>query len=347
MSTTERDLEDCLTLLREGSHSFAAAARCLPNDMRQAATALYAFCRIADDIVDAPERPSDSIAGLTARLDAMFSGRPQNHPVDRALCAVIQRHHLARAPFDALVEGMAWDAAGKRYAELDDLLAYCARVAASVGAMMAQIMGVRDPLVMARACDLGLAMQLSNIARDVGEDARAGRIYLPTRWFTQYGVDVEQWLRAPGDTQLISSLVHRLLREAERLYRQGLSGVGALPATCQPGILAAGWIYRDIGRQIERQRLNPLQQRSITTRGRKLTLLAAASLRCALGVGSDIRIQQRTANPAVRFLVEACCPPQRKPRESAAAVPMGLAGQFIAVVELFQRLEQQDRRSRI
>jgi len=241
MSPTKRDLEDCAALLREGSHSFAAAARCLPVEMRAAATALYAFCRVADDLIDTPQavHQQDGIAQLTRRLDDIFAQRPQNDPVDRALTTVVVRHQLSRVPFDALVEGMAWDANGRRYAELDELLAYCARVAASVGAMMAQIMGVRDAQAMARACDLGLAMQLSNIARDVGEDARAGRCYIPTHWFVQYGVDLDEWLQSPRDAQLVASLVHRLLNEAERLYRQGLAGVPMLPKRCQPGILAA------------------------------------------------------------------------------------------------------------
>ncbi len=111
----------------------------------------------------------------------------------------VVRRSPCRAPcLDALLEGFAWDAAGRRYDTLDDLLDYAARVAGAVGAMMAVLMGVRDPALLARACDLGVAMQLTNIARDVGEDARAGRLYLPLAWLREAGIDPDAFLADPA-----------------------------------------------------------------------------------------------------------------------------------------------------
>ena len=116
---------------------------------------------------------------------------------DRALASVIARYAIPRAVPQALLEGFAWDREGRRYETLADLTAYAARVAGTVGAMMALLMDERRPEVLARACDLGVAMQFSNIARDVGEDARAGRLYLPQEWLREAGLDPEAWLAAP------------------------------------------------------------------------------------------------------------------------------------------------------
>ena len=122
---------------------------------------------------------------------------PQNIGVDPALAAVVQRFDMPRELLDALLDGFYWDTTARRYETLQDVQDYGARVAGTVGAMMAVIMGVRGEAGMARACDLGVAMQLTNIARDVGEDARNGRLYLPRQWLREAGVDVDAWMLAP------------------------------------------------------------------------------------------------------------------------------------------------------
>jgi phytoene synthase len=113
---------------------------------------------------------------------------------------LIETYHMPRALPEALLEGLAWDGMERRYASLSDLRAYSARVASAVGAMMCVLMEVRDPHALARACDLGVAMQLTNIARDVGEDARAGRLYLPTDWLEEEGIDIDAFLADPRPT---------------------------------------------------------------------------------------------------------------------------------------------------
>ena len=118
-------------------------------------------------------------------------------PADRALADIVHRYAIPRALPEALLEGLEWDARAQRYEDLDALCAYAARVAGSVGAIMSVLMGVRAPEVVARACDLGIAMQLTNIARDVGEDARRGRVYLPLQWLRSAGIDPDAFIAAP------------------------------------------------------------------------------------------------------------------------------------------------------
>ena len=192
------DLNACADLLRGGSRSFFAASLLLPRRVHEPATALYAFCRVADDLIDnGGGDPAAALLALRARLDAAYAGRPRPAAADRALAATVLRHAIPRTLLDALLEGFAWDAAARRYDSLADLEAYAARVAGAVGAMMAMLMGERSAEGVARACDLGIAMQLSNIARDVGEDARAGRLYLPLDWMRAAGIDADAWLAPP------------------------------------------------------------------------------------------------------------------------------------------------------
>jgi phytoene synthase len=202
----DEDLAACRAILAQGSKSFALASRLLPARVRDPAAALYAFCRVADDAVDdAGADAQAALAELERRLDRMVSGEPIDHPVDRALSRVMKDHGLPRGPIDALLEGFAWDVEGRRYETLEDLYGYGARVAGTVGVAMTILMGPRAPLTLARACDLGVAMQLTNIARDVGEDARNGRLYLPRAELRRHGVDPDAFLARPQPSEAGSS----------------------------------------------------------------------------------------------------------------------------------------------
>ena len=169
------DMAACEELMRGGSKSFFAASSLLPTRVRMPAIALYAFCRVADDAIDEHDDDPLAMQKLRQRLADIYEGQPCAITEDRAMAMVVHRYGLPNELPAALLEGFAWDAEGRDYDSIDDLHDYCARVAGSVGAMMALIMGVRDPHALARACELGNAMQLTNIARDVGEDARRGR----------------------------------------------------------------------------------------------------------------------------------------------------------------------------
>ena len=159
-----------------------------------------------------------AVRSLQHRLDLAYAGAPRNAPEDRAFAAIIEEFGMPRALPEALLEGLAWDAVDRRYATPSELRDYSARVASAVGAMMCVLMRVRDPHVLARACDLGIAMQLTNIARDVGEDARAGRLFLPRDWLKDAGIDPVSTLQDPESTPQIRRMVTRLLAEVDRLY---------------------------------------------------------------------------------------------------------------------------------
>ncbi len=325
------DLAACRALMRGGSKTFFAASHLLPARVREPATALYAFCRLADDAID---ECGETLTSLHDRLDRAYAGRPCPHPADRAFAHMVQAHHLPRALPLALLEGFAWDTQARRYATLDELLDYAARVAGSVGAMMAVLMGIRHPAALARACDLGVAMQLTNIARDVGEDARAGRLYLPLDWLRDAGVDPDLFLADPVPDAKLASVVARLLEVADTLYVRGCTGIAALPASCRPGIHAAATIYAEIGRTLERSG-HDITQRARVPTGRKLVLLAT-SLRAFRPAARSLA---EPALPACQFLVdEAARAAQARPITSPThAIGARLTWTF----DLFQRLHHQ------
>lgn len=295
------DLSACKDMLRAGSRSFAAASLLLPRRVRDPAAALYAFCREADDAVDLARDPG-AVDGLRERVRRCYAGTPADSPVDRAFAAVARGYDLPRAMIEGHLEGFAWDAEGRRYETISDLTAYAARVAGAVGAMMAVLMGARAPAALARACDLGVAMQLTNIARDVGEDARNGRVYLPLSWLAEAKVDVDALVARPRHTAALGSVVERLLGHAEALYTRGLLGVPMLPRDCRAAIRAAGLIYADIGRVIARRGYDTVSGRAVVPGRRKLWLALRALLtveRPALGDGSAPALTE------TQFLVDA------------------------------------------
>ncbi len=157
----------------------------------------------------------------THRLDAVYRRPPAARPADRALAAVVARFALPRALLDALLEGFAWDAAGRRYETLAELERLRRPRRRHGGRDDGGADGRPHPALVARACDLGVAMQLTNIARDVGEDARAGRLYLPQAWLREAGLDPAAWLARPRFSPAIGAAVRRLLAAADTLYARG------------------------------------------------------------------------------------------------------------------------------
>lgn len=293
----------CRKILAEGSRSFSAAARLLPRRLGQPVAALYAFCRAADDAIDDGDDPRRALLELHRRLDRVYAGRPDDDVIERSLTRVVQAHGIARPVLDALLEGFAADARGERIGELDDLLDYSVRVASTVGVAMTLVMGVRDRDVLARASDLGIAMQLTNIARDVGEDARRGRVYLPARWFTEVGLERDAWLASPSFGPGIAAMVERTLAVADDYYRRADIGIDELPADCRAAIRAARWIYADIGRVIRDRGHDSVSHRARTSAWRKLVLVLAARLSRARGDRSLLRVP---ATPLAGALVDAC-----------------------------------------
>jgi len=298
------DIEVCRAILREGSKSFHAAGLLLPARARGPIAALYAFCRVADDAVDlvATDRKGAAVERLAVRLASVYAGTPDDHPVDRAFAATVRAHRIPRALPEALIDGFRWDVENRRYETFSDVVAYSARVAATVGVMMTLIMGERAPHVLDRACDLGVAMQLTNIARDVGEDAREGRLYLPLAWLRREEIDVDAFLAAPRFEPRIGRVVRRLLARAEQLYARADRGIPMLPRDVRTAMKAARLVYADIGREIAEADYDSVTSRAHTSGARKAVLLAQA-----LPATIVPSLPSRAEPPLreVRFLVDA------------------------------------------
>jgi 15-cis-phytoene synthase len=340
------DVATCRAMLRENSKTFFAASLLLPKSVREPASALYAFCRMADDAVDLDmqaTRQSKLIAveKLRERLERVYAGRPIDQAPDRAFTEVVAAYEIPRVLPDALLEGFQWDAEERRYANISELYAYSARVAGTVGAMMSILMRTRSADALARACDLGVAMQLSNIARDIGEDARAGRIYLPLTWLAEANVDADKWLAAPAFNPALGQVVARLLQSAEQLYARVAAGVAALPKPCQPGINAARFLYSEIGREVERAGMDSVSRRAVVPAGIKAKILAKALVTQPRESGVSQPVLEEC-----RFLVEAC--------ETAAPVPAevraepewwNIEARAMWLIEFLERLERRDRES--
>ncbi|MBW7055396.1 phytoene/squalene synthase family protein [Paracoccus bogoriensis] len=241
--------------IAQGSQSFAAAARLMPAGIRDDTVMLYAWCRYADDVIDGQEmgsrpeladNPAARLEALRAdTLAALHEDRPMSPPFE-ALRAVARRHDFPDAwPLD-LIQGFAMDVEARQYRTLADTLDYSYHVAGVVGVMMARVMGVRDQAVLDRACDLGLAFQLTNIARDVMDDARIGRVYLPADWLDEAGARIEGEI----PSELLYAVILRLLDAAEPYYASAMAGLRALSPRCAWSIASAARIYRAIGTRI-------------------------------------------------------------------------------------------------
>ena len=243
----------------------------LPEDKRRAITALYAFCREVDDVVD------DSSDAATARatlawwrqeLAAAFHGTPQ-HPVARALADVAPRFNLAEARLSEIIDGMQMDLDHHHYATFDALQLYCHRVAGVVGLLSAEIFGYQDRRTLEYAADLGLAFQLTNIIRDVGEDARRDRIYLPLDELERHGVSLDDIARS-RETDSFRRMMEFQIERAQSYYRDAFAKLPAKDRRAQrTGIIMAA-IYQTVLDEIRRDGCQVLTRRVSLTPVRKL-----------------------------------------------------------------------------
>lgn len=333
----ESDIEFCRNLLRGGSRTFFAASLVLPRAIGDRAIALYAFCRLADDEVDLGTVSTDAVERLSRRLAAIYAGQPVSSPADRCFADVVARFAIPRELPEALLEGLAWDTQSRRYESLSDLIAYAVRVAGAVGGMMSLIMERRDPAVVARACDLGIAMQLTNIVRDIGEDAQRGRLYLPRQWMREAGLDPDEWLANPCFDARIGEVARRLLAVADTFYDRARAGIAALPGACRPGIHAARLIYAEIGREVERQGLDSVSRRAVVSPARKLSLLAKAAVASLAPRAAWAGSVQAEAVHLVEAVVATPMPRTPSPN------PRGVIDRAVWVLDLFERLERRDQ----
>lgn len=263
-------------IIDRASKSFATASRLFPAATRRDVMLLYTWCRHCDDLTDGQELGRGRIKTATRhtleqlRADSLaaLAGRPTSELPFQALADLAGRHAISRALIEAHLRGFELDVEGWQPKTLDDTMKYCYHTAGTVGVMMASIMGVDDGPTLQRASDLGIAFQLTNIARDVGEDARAGRSYLPEQWRVAAGLDIPD-LAKTECAQQVFPMVRRLAEEAEPYYHSAAIGIRALPRRSAWAIATAKAVYRDIGRKIVQRGPEALGERVFTGRARK------------------------------------------------------------------------------
>ena len=288
-----------------GSKSFAAAAKLFEPTVRRSVLMLYAWCRHCDDVIDDQEfgfnnaantehNAAAALAMLEQQTARAYAGEPMTEPAFAAFQDVVQHHHIAqRYALDHLA-GFAMDVHDARYDTLDDTLRYCYHVAGVVGLMMAQIMGAQDDAVLDRACDLGMAFQLTNIARDIVEDARIGRCYVPAQWLREAGIPASVATeQLPAHRDALARVAARLVAQAEPYYRSADGGVHALPLRSAWAIATAHGVYRQIGIDVRARGAHAWDQRVSTSKATKLRLLAKGGLQALAS-----RFTKASARPA-------------------------------------------------
>lgn len=281
-------VEQARQSIARGSTSFASAARLFDVPTRESVLLLYAWCRHCDDVVDgqayghaqtcAP-RPElqQRIDMLEACTRSAVRGDPSAHWPFTGLAAVLQRHRIPERYALEHLAGFRMDVEGRVYHSFDDTLDYCYHVAGVVGVMMAMVMGRRDDATLDCAADLGLAFQLTNIARDVLDDYACGRVYLPTEWLDEQELPPHALAALEHRAQL-AVLAARLVTCAEPYYASARIGVSALPLRCAWAVASAHGNYREIGLRVQAQGCEAWAQRIWTPRHRKWLHLMGGAL---------------------------------------------------------------------
>ncbi len=267
------------TAIAKGSKSFSAAARLLDRRSRQSAQMLYAWCRYCDDQIDSQQDGFAAVAGSSTASSTLeflrfetrraLAGESVEHDAFIALQRVVKAHGIPDRYPNELLDGFAMDVEQHECQRLEDTLLYCHRVAGVVGVMMAYVMGVRGGDALFRAADLGIAFQLTNIARDVMDDARMGRVYLPAEWLEAARVPPDEVQNARHRAGVFQ-VVERLLTEADRYYDSSVEGLTSLGWRAAWGIATARHVYRDIGMLVIKRGAKAWDSRTVAGSGRKI-----------------------------------------------------------------------------
>lgn len=272
-------------IIQAGSKSFAAAAKIFNPETRASAYLLYAWCRHCDDVIDGQQLgydqgntpnhdPTKELIKLRKQTNDALTGILTDDPIFSALQKVISKNNIPKAYPLALLDGFEMDVHRRSYQTIDDTLNYCYHVAGVVGVMMSIIMGAKDDATLDRACDLGLAFQLTNIARDVIEDAQNGRVYLPTAWLRSAGLNADpNLLLQESHREQLVIIVDRLLKEAEKYYDSSLSGLPKLGFRSAWAIATARIVYRKIGVELIKNGPKAWDRRVSTTKYQKFSAL--------------------------------------------------------------------------
>ncbi len=267
-------------IIAHHSKSFSLASVLLGNELRDAASGLYAYCRRADDAVDlvAPELAGDRVKQLRDELDAVYAGQSLTEPTLVEFQRLVFETGIPRAYPEALLEGFQHDAEGKEYETLSDLYHYCWCVAGSVGAMMCHVLGVRRQRALLHGAHLGMAMQLTNICRDVAEDWQRGRLYLPRELAPKLHRAPRSAPLSKSSAAVCAQAVRRLLAEADVLYASGDLGLPYLSFRSRLAVSTARRVYAAIGQQLLARDANVLAERAFVSGPEKTWhVLGAAS----------------------------------------------------------------------
>jgi len=298
-------LNECREIMTKGSKSFSLAAKLFDPQIRDAAVFLYGWCRYCDDQVDDASKAANqleleaSLKTLKEKTASAFTLAPQQEAVFIALQHIVHRYGIPVHYALELIEGMAMDVRGTRYATLRELLLYCYRVAGTVGLMMSHVMGLRDESALRNAADLGIAMQLTNIARDITEDAAMGRIYLPLAWLDEAKIPLER-INAPEQRDKLAMLSLRLLNEANRYYRSGDAGLWHLSFRSACAVSAARHVYSEIGALLVKRGAHAWDERTYVTGARKLWVVVRGVLSLVRSVPA--RLFQPWSPSALRII---------------------------------------------
>ena len=269
----------CHAQTRRHARSFYFASVALPKEKKRAAYAVYAFCRYADDLVDRAAGNNDvegALEWVSESFDRMLSGELDDPPFALAFAWAVRRYGIGKQPFLDLLKGVRMDLGPVRIADWPQLRDYCYHVASVVGLMMAQIFELRDEAGRERAIDLGIAMQLTNILRDVGEDFGMGRVYLPADEMAAAGVD-ETMLALDRVTEKLRAFLREQAVRARECYRRAEAGI---PLLADDGSQFTVWlmrhVYAGILDEIEKLDYEVLGRRAKTSFPRKLILAGRA-----------------------------------------------------------------------
>jgi 15-cis-phytoene synthase len=278
----DADYERCAAITRRSSSNFYYAFMLLPAERRRALYAVYAFCRFVDDIADdeSSREPGRLLERWREELGRVYGGAP-TRPVSRALADAARRFAIPRKYFDEVISGVEMDLSRKRYATFEELKLYCYRVASAVGLICIEVFGYSNPAARVYAEDLGVAFQITNILRDVKEDAGRGRIYLPLEDLERFGVTEDEILRGIYS----SAFVDLMAFEANRAREYYQRAERALPREDRSTLLTAEamrLIYGSLLNLIIRSNYRVLDRRLSLSTSRKLYLVGRAWARSRL-----------------------------------------------------------------
>ena len=300
--------EECRRRIAAGSKSFALAARLLPRHSRPGALVVYAWCRRADDAIDRapPAGRGTALAGLCHELDRISGGASSGDRVVDAFGAVVNATGMPWHYPREMLAGMRMDLHQATYDDVPDLLHYCYRVAGTVGLMMSHVLTLRNDTALRAAAQLGLAMQLTNICRDIVEDWDLGRIYLPRAWLRRSGLgDLHEQLGGPFPVAVrdpLRQVVGEMLGLANHFYAGAEEGFGALPWRAALSIRAARSIYAAIGGRIERAACDVTAGRAVVPLAGKLIAVLGATAAAAAELPARMRRGSGTFGPPRRRL---------------------------------------------